>query len=141
MDLYVPQLLIDPYYYPDGQILDEVYVYGSFIQSKKYEEGVRCTNCHDPHTARLVAKGNTLCTRCHNTSPSPQFQTIKQKDYDTSDHHFHKKGGVGSNCVDCHMPATTYMVVDPRRDHSFRIPRPDLTVKLDTPNACNGCHR
>ena len=27
----------------------------------------------------------------------------------------------------CHMPTTTYMVVDPRHDHRFRIPRPDLT--------------
>ena len=38
------------------------------------------------------------------------------------------------------MPARTYMVVDPRRDHSFRVPRPDLTASLDTPNACNNCH-
>ena len=49
MDHYVPQLLIEPYYYPDGQIKDEVYVYGSFIQSKKFSRGVRCTNCHNPH--------------------------------------------------------------------------------------------
>ena len=32
------------------------------------------------------------------------------------------------------------MVVNPRRDHSMRIPRPDLTVKLGVPNACSGCH-
>ena len=32
------------------------------------------------------------------------------------------------------------MVVDPRRDHSIRIPRPDLTVTLGVPNACNHCH-
>jgi tetratricopeptide (TPR) repeat protein len=41
----------------------------------------------------------------------------------------------------CHAPATTYMVVDPRHDHSFRIPRPDLTVKLGVPNACTRCHQ
>ena len=33
------------------------------------------------------------------------------------------------------------MVVDARRDHSIRIPRPDLSVKLGVPNACNKCHR
>jgi Flp pilus assembly protein TadD len=38
------------------------------------------------------------------------------------------------------MPARTYMVVDPRHDHGFRVPRPDLTVKLGTPNTCNACH-
>jgi tetratricopeptide (TPR) repeat protein len=32
------------------------------------------------------------------------------------------------------------MVVDPRHDHSLRVPRPDLSVKLGTPNACNDCH-
>ena len=39
------------------------------------------------------------------------------------------------------MPARTYMVVDPRRDHSLRVPRPDLSAALGTPNACTGCHR
>jgi tetratricopeptide (TPR) repeat protein len=38
------------------------------------------------------------------------------------------------------MPTKTYMVVDPRHDHSMRIPRPDLSVELETPNACNSCH-
>ena len=38
------------------------------------------------------------------------------------------------------MPERTYMVVDKRHDHSFRIPRPDLSVTLGTPNACNDCH-
>src|SRR5262249_50761512 len=40
----------------------------------------------------------------------------------------------------CHMPTRTYMVIDARRDHAIRIPRPDLSVALGTPNACNGCH-
>ncbi len=140
MDHYVPRLLLENLYYADGQILEEVYVYGSFLQSKKYHQGVRCTDCHNPHTARLRAEGNALCIRCHESSPPPQFETLKRKDYDSQDHHFHKPGSPGSHCVDCHMPATKYMVVDPRRDHSFLVPRPDLTVKLATPNACNGCH-
>jgi Flp pilus assembly protein TadD len=38
------------------------------------------------------------------------------------------------------MPTRTYMVVDPRHDHGMRIPRPDLSAKLGTPNACNDCH-
>lgn len=140
MDYYVPQVLIDPLYYSDGQILDEVYVYGSFIQSKKYQHGVRCTDCHNPHTARLHTYGNELCNRCHASVPSREFETITLKNYDTPDHHFHKKDSSGSLCIECHMPETKYMIVDPRRDHSFRIPRPDLTAKLGVPNACNRCH-
>jgi tetratricopeptide (TPR) repeat protein len=141
MDYYVPQVLIDPFYYPDGQILDEVYVYGSFIQSKKYQRGIRCTDCHNPHTARPYAYGNDLCTGCHSATPPPEFKNLKDRDYGSPVHHFHKEGSPGSKCVECHMPETKYMIVDPRRDHSFQIPRPDLSVKLDIPNSCNRCHK
>jgi predicted CXXCH cytochrome family protein len=123
-------VLLDEWlYHADGQILDEVYVYGSFLQSKMHRAGVTCTDCHDPHGAGLWNSGNTTCIRCHRGS-----------EFDTPEHHFHSPGSAGASCVECHMPAQTYMVVDPRRDHSFRVPRPDLTVKLGTPNACNVCH-
>jgi predicted CXXCH cytochrome family protein len=141
MDQYVPQVLTDLFYYPDGQILDEVYVYGSLLQSKKYQKGVRCTDCHNPHTARLRADGNELCNRCHSVSPLQKFAWMKQKNYDTKEHHFHKNGSTGADCADCHIPETNYMVVDPRRDHKFQIPRPDLSVKLGIPNPCNMCHK
>jgi predicted CXXCH cytochrome family protein len=141
MDYFVPQVLTDPLYYPDGQILDEVYVYGSFIQSKKYQQGVRCTDCHNPHTARLDVYGNELCTRCHASAPIQELETVARKEYDSPDHHFHEKDSPGALCAECHMPETKYMIVDPRRDHKFQIPRPDLSVKLNIPNSCNSCHR
>jgi tetratricopeptide (TPR) repeat protein len=140
MDYYVPRVLTDPLYYPDGQILGEVYVYGSFLQAKKYQHGVRCTDCHDPHTARLRAYGNELCIHCHSSPPAPQFASLRDKDYESPVHHFHKENSPGAQCVECHMPETKYMIVDPRRDHSFQIPRPDLSVKLNIPNPCNRCH-
>lgn len=115
-------------YHADGQIQDEVFVHGSFVQSKMYDAGVTCSDCHDPHSLELRAPGNGVCLQCH---VADQYQTPK--------HHFHETT-VGSQCVDCHMPATTYMGVDPRRDHSLRIPRPDQSVTLGVPNACNGCH-
>jgi predicted CXXCH cytochrome family protein len=122
-------LLEERLYHPDGQILEEVYEYGSFLQSRMYREGVTCSDCHDPHSARLHAEGNALCDRCHDAAR-----------FDAADHHHHREGGPGSGCVDCHMPAATYMVVDPRRDHSFRVPRPDLTATIGVPSACDGCH-
>ena len=122
-------LLEEDLYYPDGQILEEVYVYGSFLQSRMAREGVVCTDCHDAHSARLHQEGDALCTRCHAAAT-----------YASRSHHHHPPGSRGARCVECHMPARTYMVVDPRRDHSFRIPRPDLTASLETPNACNHCH-
>ncbi len=130
-DYYSNQLLTENIYYPDGQVLDEDYVHGSFIQSKMYHKGIRCSDCHDPHSARLKHSGNEVCTSCH------QHPVAK---YDSVAHHRHKPDSEGSQCVNCHMPTTTYMAVDARRDHSLRIPRPDLSLKLDTPNACTGCH-
>lgn len=132
-DYFATQVISDPIYHVDGQVRDEDYVYGSFIQSKMYHNDVRCTDCHDPHTAKVKMTGNTLCTSCHqNQHPAGK--------YDTPNHHHHEPGQPGSFCVDCHMPATTYMMLDHRRDHSFRVPRPDLSVSLGTPNACSSCH-
>ena len=122
--------LIDPgLYHADGQILDETYEYGSFLQSRMYAAGVTCSNCHEPHTARLRAEGNALCTQCHQASS-----------FDTPKHHFHQPDGPATQCVSCHMRERHYMIVDGRRDHSFRVPRPDLTVEIGTPNACGDCH-
>lgn len=181
LDRHVPELLREGVYYPDGQILGEVYVYGSFIQSAMYRSGVGCDDCHDVHSLELIEEGDALCLRCHEADT-----------YDTFGHHHHpgtavertperrepdrrladvgapevllKKDGpphdpatVGEvvdvgptesqgtatpSCVTCHMPERTYMVVDDRADHSFRIPRPDLTGQIGVPNACNqsGCH-
>ena len=129
LDYYIPSLIEPGLYYPDGQQRDEVYVYGSFLQSRMYNKGVTCSDCHDPHTQKLRASGNALCTQCH----APEK-------FDISSHHFHKPGNKGAECVSCHMPETTYMVVDARRDHSFSIPSPDRTAALGVPNACNRCH-
>jgi len=146
-DIISPQLPVVPYYYSDGQILEEDYIYASFTQSKMYHSKVRCSNCHDVHSLKLKYTGNKLCAQCH-----------KPETYDTYNHHFHKgfnetgeslvlnkehkvvAVGEGSLCINCHMPGRYYMGVDFRRDHSMRIPRPDLSKELGTPNACNQCH-
>jgi hypothetical protein len=124
-----PALVSEPLYFADGQIRDEVYVYGSFLQSRMYQAGVSCSDCHNPHSLQLHTgpDPDLVCAQCH----------LPEKFAPTS-HHGHGAGQV--QCVDCHMPERVYMVVDPRRDHSIRIPRPDLSLDSDIPNACTTCH-
>jgi len=147
LDSLLPSLLTPELYFSDGQILEEVYVYGSFTQSKMYRRDVRCSDCHEVHSIKLIKEGNALCLQCH-----------RDDEYNTKEHHFHKKKGEqgepirsadgevlfdigsGAECIQCHMPGRYYMGIDYRRDHSFRIPRPDLSIKLGVPNACNRCH-
>lgn len=122
--------LLEPHlYYPDGQIRDEVFVHGSFLQSRMYHAGVTCSDCHDPHSQQLQRSGNAVCTSCHVATQ-----------YDTPQHHHHPADSDSAACTGCHMPERVYMVNDWRADHSFRVPRPDLSVSLGTPNACSGCH-
>lgn len=127
-DSYNIAWLSDRLYFPDGQIDDEDYVLGSFLSSKMHKNGVQCINCHDAHSMKLHKEGNTLCLSCH----EPQ--------YNTSEHHFHERDTEGAQCINCHMDGKHYMGNDYRRDHSFRVPRPDQSVKYGTPNACNSCH-
>jgi len=130
LDYYIPSLLLADQYFPDGQQRDEVYNYGSFLQSRMYHAGVTCADCHEPHSQKLRAPGNQLCAQCHQPAV-----------FDAPSHYFHPPGSPGAQCVSCHMPDTTYMEIDPRRDHSIRVPRPDLSVSLGVPNACNRCHQ
>ena len=136
LDNQMPALIREGLYHPDGQILDEVYVWGSFVQSKMYHNDVRCGDCHDVHDLKLRYEKNDLCLQCHRADA-----------YDVYDHHFHKKvhegkPSDGALCIKCHMPEQLYMVVDWRADHSLRVPRPDLSQEIGTPNACTqgGCH-
>ncbi|WP_245838010.1 multiheme c-type cytochrome [Tropicimonas sediminicola] len=139
-DAYRLSTLRDPLYHADGQIRDEVYAYGSFLQSKMYAAGVQCSDCHDVHSATHYNEGNDVCATCHSPAGNSDFPTLKLAEYDSPEHHFHPEDSEGAQCVSCHMIERVYMGVDGRHDHSFRVPRPDLTIAVGTPNACTDCH-
>jgi predicted CXXCH cytochrome family protein len=128
-DTHVVSPLARGLYHADGQMLDEVYNYGSFKQSKMFAAGVTCGDCHEPHASKLRAPGDGVCLQCHAADK-----------YAAATHHHHEAASPPLACASCHMPARTYMVVDRRHDHSFRVPRPELSAQLGTPNACNDCH-
>jgi tetratricopeptide (TPR) repeat protein len=129
-DTHRVALLDSGLYFPDGQIRDEVYEYGSFLQSRMHQAGVTCSDCHEPHSQKLRAPGGEVCLTCH--------QAPK---YTSTAHHHHKPESPGSECLACHMPGRDYMGIDNRRDHSLRIPRPDLADAMGAPDACTSCHR
>jgi tetratricopeptide (TPR) repeat protein len=147
LDTFLPSLLNEGLYFADGQILDEVYVYGSFTQSKMYQRDVQCSDCHDVHSIEPVFEDNELCLQCH-----------REAEYDTKEHHFHKfageegepilgddgavlfEVGTGALCRECHMPGRYYMGNDYRPDHSFRVPNPALSAAIGSPDPCLRCH-
>ena len=129
LDNYIPEIPTTEHYYADGQANDEDFNYTSFAQSKMFRQGVKCSSCHEPHSAKMLFPGNQLCLQCH------------VKTYDAPAHTFHPAGSAGAECKNCHMPGKFYMGNDFRYDHTFRVPRPDLSVKYGTPNACVNCHK
>ncbi|VVO41732.1 tetratricopeptide repeat protein [Pseudomonas fluorescens] len=146
MDDYLPSVLTRELYALDGKIKDEVFEHGSFAQSKMFDKGVRCSNCHNPHSTELKAPGNGVCLQCHNSAGKTSVERVdgkglQAKNYDSAEHHRHPAGQPGSQCVDCHMPGKFYMGNDFRHDHSFSIPNPERAKKLGTPDACLTCHQ
>lgn len=146
MDDYLPSALTPVLYEIDGKIKDEVFEYGSFVQSKMYAKGVASSDCHNPHSAKLRITGNGVCTQCHNPTgnagrPGIDGKGLLAQDYESPEHHKHLASSVAAQCSSCHMPGKLYMVNDYRHDHSFSIPDPTRALKLGTTDACLGCHQ
>jgi predicted CXXCH cytochrome family protein len=129
-DNFAPAPLQQGFYHPDGQLLGEAYEFGSFLQSRMHRNQVSCGNCHDAHSGALLQPGPALCLQCH-----------AEATYQTAQHLLHPVGSAGAECVNCHMTQTTFMGVDARRDHSFRVPDPQASLDVGVPNACTTCHR
>ena len=139
-DHYALSLLTPDLYFGDGQQNAEVFILGSFLQSKMKAKGVTCSNCHEPHSNDLLAEGNAVCTQCHNEAGRSDFPTLRKAAYDTPAHHHHQEGSEAALCVTCHMPERSYMVIDPRRDHFFRKPDPLQSQAAGAPDVCTTCH-
>ncbi|MFN4141827.1 cytochrome c3 family protein [Aestuariivirga sp.] len=139
-DHYALSLLTPDLYFGDGQQNAEVFILGSFLQSKMKARGVTCSDCHAPHSGKLVAEGNAVCTQCHGEAGRPEFPSLRKADYDQPAHHRHRPGSEAAQCVSCHMPERSYMLIDPRRDHFFRMPDPIQAEAAGAPDACTTCH-
>lgn len=128
-------------FYPNGMQQDEDYCETGLRLSRMGAAGVTCLDCHDPHTAtlKLPQEDNSLCLRCHATGTP--VNGVASPVVDMATHTPCPQSSTGARCVECHMPESLYMARDPRRDHSFNSPDPQLSVELGIPNACTMCHR
>ncbi len=138
-DAFTLSLLREGLFHADGAIQSEVFEGASFLQSKMFAKGVRCSNCHEPHSGELRAEGNGVCVQCHSPAGNPEFPSLPLKVFDGPEHTHHPAGSEGSKCTSCHMIQRTYMGIDRRHDHGFRIPRPDL-ASTGAPDGCTDCH-
>ena len=129
LDAYLPALLDEELYFANGRMRDEVYVWGSFQQSRMHAAGVTCSDCHDPHSLAVRGGLDAVCANCH----LPEV-------FASPDHHGHPEDSSGASCVACHMPQRTYMQVDARRDHAIQVPRPDVAERTGSPTVCLDCH-
>ena len=129
-------------YYPDGQVHDEDYEYAAFLGSRMHTAGVRCSDCHNPHTAKPILDGDALCMRCHVGDGAGHGGSgfLTAPVIRPAEHVFHKPESAGARCINCHMPQTTYMQRHVRHDHGFTVPDPLLTKEFGIPNGCNRCH-
>ena len=143
-------------FFADGQVRDEDYEFTAFLGSRMFHKGVRCADCHEPHSAKVRLLGNMMCMSCHGSGATnaPIINPVthshhKVFGYDANgvmtnnDLANYKPDAIketGGECVNCHMPQTTYMQRHSRHDHGFTIPDPLLTKQFNIPNACNRCH-
>jgi hypothetical protein len=76
-------------------------------------------------------RGRQACVECH---AGPEYTTAIEQ------HTFHKPNSTGSNCLNCHMPHTTYALLGAIRNHQVQSPSARRSIRHGVPNACNLCH-
>ncbi|MDF2696873.1 MAG: hypothetical protein K0S65_5256, partial [Labilithrix sp.] len=124
-------------FWPDGSVRVGGREYNGLVASPCHERGqgerkMTCLSCHAMHDGDPAGQiaparaGDRGCTTCH-ADVRPE-------------HSHHAAGAVGSACVDCHMPKTSYALLSAVRSHQIDSPSVANTVRTSKPNACNLCH-
>jgi hypothetical protein len=124
-------------FWPDGTIRVAGREFNGLLEDVHLESSeLTCLTCHSMHDyespdTQLKAEGagSRSCVGCHDDVGD-----------DVSAHTRHLPESSGSECMNCHMPYTTYGLFSAMRSH--RIDSPDVRVSVETgrPNACNLCH-
>lgn len=125
-------------WWDDGTMLAGGREYSALAVTGCYKDGeISCLSCHSMHHSdpndQLKPDMDTshACIQCHT---QPQYTT------DITKHTHHASRSEGSNCLNCHMPHTTYALFSAIRNHQIQSPNISASIKHGTPNACNLCH-
>lgn len=125
-------------WWPDGTILAGGREYTALRASACFTRGsLSCLTCHSMHQGdpddqlKPAGASSRVCLSCHQ---EPRFSR------DLHLHTRHRAESPGSECMNCHMPHTSYALLKGIRSHQIDSPRLDSPAKLQTPNACNLCH-
>lgn len=125
-------------WWDDGMVLAGGREFSAMSVSKCYLDGqISCLSCHSMHDSnpadQLKENMHTVmaCTQCHDQAKYTS---------DIESHTFHAADSAGSNCLNCHMPYTSYALLGAIRSHQIAAPNTVGSIRHGTPNACNLCH-
>lgn len=125
-------------FWEDGTMLAGGREYTAMSASGCFKAGkISCVSCHSMHKSdpndqlKRSLSDSQMCAQCHSDE---KFTSAVEK------HTFHKSGSDGSNCLNCHMPHTSYALFKGIRGHGISSPSIRSSSRYGTPNACNLCH-
>lgn len=119
-------------FWPDGTPRLSAYEYQGLLLSPCVRGGLGCNDCHTMHggdpsmQVREDRQGSAACRGCHDEAAIPAS---------------HGGHGEALTCLECHMPRTTYGLVEGMISHRITSPDPGALVgRGDQPDACTLCH-
>lgn len=125
-------------WWDDGTILAGGREYTAMSASACFTKGtMACLSCHAMHGSDPVDQlkdgmtSSKACLQCHGEAKYAS---------DPTQHTHHAVGSSGSDCMNCHMPHTTYALLKGIRSHQIESPRIASSARFGVPNACNLCH-
>lgn len=134
-------------FWADGQIRIAGREHSGLLESPCYQRGeLSCLSCHDMHPdegderslddwvdgqVKPNGRENATCTQCHEEYADTAALEA---------HSLHEADSAGSNCMNCHMPYTTYGLLKALRSHEIGVPSAQESLEHGRPNACNLCH-
>jgi predicted CXXCH cytochrome family protein len=113
---------------------------GMLLSGCAKEGEMTCLSCHQMHGSDPDAQlkpgmeGDDACLQCHEDASGVSLLTELEQ------HTHHPAASEGSRCQNCHMPYTTYGLLQAIRAHRVDSPNPLRTMTTGRPDACTLCH-